>query len=174
YLQHLTLDGVTDAATADARRRYEALARTIRDRIAPLWLHTQSVHDARNAKRVCYLSMEFLLGRSLANNIGNLGLQNLVRECLGSDAARQWSVIAEAEPDAGLGNGGLGRLAACFLESLATLDIPAFGYGLRYEYGIFHQAIQNGYQLERPDRWLARPDPWEVARPDEAVSVQLA
>jgi starch phosphorylase len=174
YRRHLALDGVAEVATADSHRRYEALARTVRDQIAPRWLHTRGVHEVRNAKRVCYLSMEFLLGRSLANNIGNLGLQSLVGECLGTDAAAQWSAIADAEPDAGLGNGGLGRLAACFLESLATLDIPAFGYGLRYEYGIFRQAIQNGYQVEHPDRWLARPDPWEVARPDEAVSVQLA
>ena len=173
YRRHLVLDCVCAEADATARRRYEALARTVHDRIAPLWLRTQGAHERGNVKRVCYLSMEFLLGRSLANNIANLGAGQIVRDCLGADAAAEWEAIVEAEPDAGLGNGGLGRLAACFLESLATLDIPAFGYGLRYEYGIFHQTVRNGYQVERPDHWLARADPWEVARPDEAVTVNL-
>src|SRR5438477_11581764 len=117
--------------------------------------------------------MEFLMGRALVNNIINLGVEEFVREGLQSDPRQDWKEVIEAEPDAGLGNGGLGRLAACFLDSLATLQIPAMGYGLRYEYGIFKQTIENGFQVEQPDHWLARPDPWEVARPNEPVTVPL-
>ena len=124
-----------------------------------------------NAKRVYYLSMEFLVGRSLANNVTNLLLdpsrRGLKRKNL------DWYELLEQEPDAGLGNGGLGRLAACFLDSMATMQIPAMGYGLRYEYGIFKQAIHDGWQHELPDNWLRHPDPWEVARPHETVEVRL-
>src|SRR5262245_57747147 len=115
--------------------------------------------------------MEFLIGRSLTNNITNLMVEPVVREALereGLDLVQ----LAEQEPDAGLGNGGLGRLAACFLDSLATLQIPAIGYGLRYQYGIFRQDIKGGWQVERPDHWLRHADPWEVARPAEAVKRQ--
>lgn len=125
-----------------------------------------------NAKRVYYLSMEFLIGRSLANNVMNLLLSPLVGRSV-KEKNLDWLGLLEQEPDAGLGNGGLGRLAACFIESLATLQIPAMGYGLRYEYGIFRQVIENGYQVEHPDHWLARPDPWEVARPRETIQVPL-
>jgi starch phosphorylase len=118
--------------------------------------------------------MEFLIGRSLMNNIANLGVEQFVREDLQSDPRQDWSEVQETEPDAGLGNGGLGRLAACFIDSLATLQIPAIGYGLRYDYGIFRQDLAKGYQIEKPDPWLSRPDPWEVVRPGEAVSVPLA
>lgn len=173
YHRHLMLDHVAAAERADDRRRFEALAHALRDVIAPRWLHTQNTHDRLNAKRVCYMSMEFLLGRSLRSNICNLDAERVVRECLGDEAANRWEAVCDAEPDAGLGNGGLGRLAACFLESLATLEIPAFGYGLRYEYGMFHQSIKNGYQVERPDRWLMRADPWEIACPDDMVIVPL-
>jgi glycogen phosphorylase len=123
---------------------------------------------------VYYLSMEFLIGRSLANNIVNLGVEEYVREDLQSDPRQDWDSVQETEPDAGLGNGGLGRLAACFIDSLATLQIPAIGYGLRYDYGIFRQELRNGRQVEQPDNWLSRPDPWEVARPAETVDVPLA
>lgn len=174
YRAHLRLDGLCDESTANSRRRFEALAHAVRDRIGPRWLATQAAHDRADAKRVYYLSMEFLLGRSLRNNVSNLCAEEAVRAWLASEEGRAWADVAEAEPDAGLGNGGLGRLAACFMESLATLDIPAYGYGLRYEYGIFKQEIQRGYQVERPDRWLAHADPWEVARRDECVSVELA
>ncbi len=105
--------------------------------------------------------MEFLIGRSLTNNITNLLVEPVVREVIERREARL-AQLAETEPDAGLGNGGLGRLAACFIDSLATLQIPAIGYGLRYEYGIFRQEIEDGYQVEHPDNWLRRPDPWEV------------
>ena len=109
--------------------------------------------------------MEFLIGRTLANNISNLQIEEFVRNDFASDAGQDWQTLFEEEPDAGLGNGGLGRLAACFLDSLATLQIPAVGYGLRYEYGMFRQEIKDGRQVEHPDNWLFRPDPWEVVRP---------
>ena len=117
--------------------------------------------------------MEFLIGRTLANNINNLQIEEFVRNDFASDAGQDWQTLFDQEPDAGLGNGGLGRLAACFLDSLATLQIPAVGYGLRYEYGMFRQEIKDGRQVEHPDNWLCRPDPWEVIRPAEAVDVRL-
>src|SRR5258707_9117674 len=117
--------------------------------------------------------MEFLVGPPLANNITNLLLDPLARRFI--DARKlDWLAILEREPDAGLGNGGLGRLAACFLDSMATMQLPAMGYGLRYEYGIFTQAIRNGWQDEQPDNWLRRPDPWEVARPQDKAEVKLS
>ncbi len=173
YDRNLLFDHVVSLEDADQRERFEAVARSLRDLLAQRWLLTQKTQDEANAKRVCYLSMEFLLGRTLANNLVNLGVQALVRQDLASDPRQDWHEVIEAEPDAGLGNGGLGRLAACFLDSLATLQIPATGYGLRYEYGIFRQEIEQGWQVERPDPWLLRPDPWEVVRPRETVHVPL-
>jgi glycogen phosphorylase len=174
YDRHLVFDHVVTLDAADQRERFEAVARSLRDLLSQRWLLTQETQDRANAKRVCYLSMEFLLGRSLANNIANLGVEALVRDDLSSDPRQDWAEMLEAEPDAGLGNGGLGRLAACFVDSLATMQIPATGYGLRYEYGIFRQEIDDGWQVERPDPWLLRPDPWEVARPRERVHVPIA
>ena len=116
--------------------------------------------------------MEFLIGRSLANNVMNLWLDPLVQHAV-TQKHLDWLSLMEEEPDAGLGNGGLGRLAACFLDSMATLQFPAMGYGLRYEYGIFKQSIQDGWQQEQPDNWLRHPDPWEVPRPHERVEVKL-
>src|SRR5262249_58285286 len=120
-------------------------------------------------KHVYYLSMEFLIGRSLLNNIANLDVEEFVREDLRSDPRQDWKEVQETEPDAGLGNGGLGRLAACFIDSMATMQLPAIGYGLRYEYGIFHQELQNGDQIERPDHWLRRPGPWGSVPPRKAI-----
>jgi starch phosphorylase len=116
--------------------------------------------------------MEFLIGRSLANNVTNLLLDPVARQAIKQEKI-DWLQLLEREPDAGLGNGGLGRLAACFLDSMATMQLPAMGYGLRYEYGMFKQTIQEGWQQERPDNWLRHPDPWEVARPHEQVEVKL-
>jgi starch phosphorylase len=174
YDRHLVFDHVVTLEEADQRERFEAVARSLRDLLSQRWLLTQEAQDRANAKRVNYLSMEFLLGRSLANNILNLRLEALVRQDLASDPRQDWHEVLDAEPDAGLGNGGLGRLAACFIDSLATMQISATGYGLRYEYGIFRQEIENGWQVERPDPWLLRPDPWEVVRPRETVHVPLA
>src|SRR5882724_9915734 len=127
---------------------------------------TEQTYESVNAKRVYYLSMEFLIGRSLTNSITNLLLGPLVSNAV-KQTSLDWLGLLEEEPDAALGNGGLGRLAACFLDSMATMQLPAMGYGLRYEYGMFRQSIEDGWQHEQPDNWLRRPDPWEVARPDE-------
>jgi starch phosphorylase len=172
YERRLVFDHVVEPQRATAREKFEAVARALRDLLTQRWLKTQQNYDRANPKRVYYLSMEFLIGRSLTNNITNLMVEPLARDVM----RREGLDLAELdgqEPDAGLGNGGLGRLAACFLDSMATLQLPAVGYGLRYEYGIFRQEIENGAQVERPDNWLRRPDPWEVARPDEAVHAQL-
>jgi glycogen phosphorylase len=173
YERHLTFDHVVPVAAAAPRVKFEAVARSVRDLLSQRWIKTEQTYQTRNAKRVYYLSLEFLMGRSLANNITNLLLDPVWSQFCGKHKIEPLEII-EQEPDAGLGNGGLGRLAACFLDSMATLGIPGMGSGLRYEYGIFKQNIRDGWQYEQPDHWLARPDPWEVARPDEAVEVRLA
>lgn len=172
YDRHLLFDNVKELDAVDAREQYEALARSVRDVLSQRWLLTEKTYREQNPKRVYYLSMEFLLGRSLASNISNLRLDSVL-----SRAAKQGKVdpalLLEQEPDAGLGNGGLGRLAACFLDSMATMELPAMGYGLRYEFGIFKQTIKDGWQHEQGDNWLRHQDPWEVIRPHEAVSIDL-
>ena len=173
YERHLTFDQVIPVNTATPRDKFEAVAHSIRDVLSQRWLKTEQTYRERNAKRVYYLSLEFLMGRALANNITNLMLDPVFGQFCKSHKIDPLEII-EQEPDAGLGNGGLGRLAACFLDSMATLGIPGMGSGLRYEYGIFRQTMRDGWQHEQPDHWLARPDPWEVARPNEAVEVRLA
>ncbi|MCR4411201.1 MAG: glycogen/starch/alpha-glucan phosphorylase [Thermoguttaceae bacterium] len=173
YERHLIFDNVVHPKAASPRERFEAFARSVRDVLSQRWVRTQETYDRENPKRVYYLSMEFLLGRSLANNVTNLLLDGLLHEGI-EQKALDWLELLEQEPDAGLGNGGLGRLAACFLDSMATMHLPATGYGLRYEYGIFRQSIKDGWQCEQPDNWLRRSDPWEVARPREIVEVKLA
>jgi glycogen phosphorylase len=172
YERHLFFDNVTDPAAASARDRYEAFARSVRDVLSQRWVRTEQTYDRANPKRIYYLSMEFLIGRSLTNNITNLLLSPIVDEVVKRNTL-DWLGLLEEEPDAGLGNGGLGRLAACFLDSMATMQLPAIGYGLRYEYGMFRQSIVDGWQHEQPDNWLRRPDPWEVIRPDDKVDVKL-
>jgi glycogen phosphorylase len=172
YERHLMFDNVTDHAALGPRERYEAVARSVRDILSQRWVATEQTYERENPKRVYYLSMEFLIGRSLANNILNLLLDPVMKRAA-DDKGLDWLALLEQEPDAGLGNGGLGRLAACFIDSMATMQLPAMGYGLRYEYGIFRQTIQDGWQLEQPDNWLRRPDPWEIARPEEKVEVKL-
>src|SRR5882724_720854 len=172
YERHLIFDNVVQLAAAGPRERFEAFARSVRDILSQRWLLTEDTYEREDPKRVYYLSMEFLIGRSLANNITNLLLDPLVRRVVG-DKGLDWVALLDQEPDAGLGNGGLGRLAACFIDSMATMQLPAIGYGLRYEYGIFRQAIQDGWQQEQSDNWLRLPDPWEVARPNEKVEIQL-
>ena len=172
YERHIAFDHVVAESETTDRDKFEAIARSVRDMLSQRWLNTEQTYQQRNAKRVYYLSMEFLLGRALANNIANLRLDPEARQ-FAKEHQLDPLQINEQEPDAGLGNGGLGRLAACFLDSMATLGIAGMGYGLRYDYGIFRQSIRNGWQAEQPDHWLARPDPWEVARPNEAVEVKL-
>jgi starch phosphorylase len=172
YERHLVFDNIVDPADADARVRFEAFAHSVRDVLSQRWVKTEKSYESQNPKRAYYISMEFLMGRALANNITNLLLDHIAQQAVRRHNI-DWLQLVEQEPDAGLGNGGLGRLAACFLDSMATLELPAMGYGLRYEYGIFKQSIQNGWQVEKPDNWLFRADPWEVARPDESVEIKL-
>ncbi len=172
YERHLYFDNAIDEKLIGPRERFEAVARSIRDVLSQRWVLTEKTYEQENPKRVYYLSMEFLLGRSLANNITNLLLEPLVTETAKQKDVDLLSLLME-EPDAGLGNGGLGRLAACFLDSMATMQLPAMGYGLRYDYGIFKQIIQDGWQYEQPDNWLRQPDPWEVVRPHEKVEIKL-
>jgi starch phosphorylase len=172
YERHLHFDNIIDEKLIGPGERFEAVARSIRDVLSQRWVLTDKTYEQKNPKRVYYLSMEFLLGRSLANNVTNLLLDPLVTETAKQKGVDLLSLL-EQEPDAGLGNGGLGRLAACFLDSMATMQLPAMGYGLRYDYGIFKQLIQDGWQYEQPDNWLRQPDPWEVVRPHERVEIKL-
>jgi starch phosphorylase len=172
YERHLMFDNVVDASVIGQRERFEAVARSVRDVLSQRWLRTDQTYERENPKRVYYLSMEFLIGRSLANNVMNLLLEPIAQRLVEETGLDRLALLEE-EPDAGLGNGGLGRLAACFLDSMSTAQLPAMGYGLRYEYGIFKQTIEDGWQTEQPDNWLRRPDPWEVARPQEKVEIEL-
>ena len=172
YERHLLFDDVVHPALAGPRERFEAIARSVRDILSQRWVLTEDVYARANPKRVYYLSMEFLMGRALANSVTNMLLDPVVQQAV-KQKNLDWLELIEQEPDAGLGNGGLGRLAACFLDSMATMQLPAMGYGLRYEYGIFKQTIRDGWQHEEPDNWLRRADPWEVARPNETVEVKL-
>ncbi|MGF1524339.1 MAG: glycogen/starch/alpha-glucan phosphorylase [Leptolyngbyaceae cyanobacterium] len=151
---------------------YLALAYTVRDRLMPRWLQSNRLYEAPDTRVVCYLSAEFLLGPHLENNLINLGIHEPVRQAVEDSGLDFWELI-EQEEEPGLGNGGLGRLAACYMDSLASLEIPAIGYGIRYEFGIFDQEIQDGWQVEITDKWLQYGNPWEIARPEEAVMVKL-
>jgi starch phosphorylase len=170
--RYLLCEKLVDAASAEPREEFEAASRFIRDLVAHRWAKTRREREHANPKRIHYLSMEFLLGRTLRNNMMNLAAEPLVQHAL-NQQGWDFQSICEQEPDAGLGNGGLGRLAACFIDSLATLQYPAIGYGLRYEYGIFRQVIRDGSQVEQPDNWLRSPDPWEIVRPHRAYVVPL-
>src|SRR3974377_1737616 len=172
YARHLLCDNDVDPAITNAREHYEAFARSVRDILSQRWVLTNKTYHHANPKRVYYLSMEFLIGRSLSNNVTNLLLDPLLAGVIDQKDV-DWLALLQKEPDAGLGNGGLGRLAACFLDSMATLQLPAMGYGLRYEYGMFKQTIQDGWQHEVPDNWLARADPWEIPRQEQAVEIHL-
>lgn len=151
---------------------YLALGLSLRDRLVEGMLKTERRYRRRGCKRVYYLSMEYLMGRSMGNNLYNLGIYDSCREAL-LDIGMEMEEIREQEEDASLGHGGLGRLAACFLDSMATQNIPGFGYGIHYNYGMFKQDIENGYQKEKPDYWLSENNPWEIQRPDEACIVPV-
>jgi glycogen phosphorylase len=172
YERHLIFDNVADQKATGLRERFEAAARSVRDVLSQRWVATEGTYERENPKRIYYLSMEFLLGRSLANNVTNLLMNPIAKQVLAKENIALIDLL-EQEPDAGLGNGGLGRLAACFLDSMATMQLPAMGYGLRYEYGIFRQSIKDGWQEEQPDNWLRHPDPWEVRRLAETVEVKI-
>ncbi len=151
---------------------YEALAYTVRDRLMERWKETRIAYEKQDARRTCYLSLEFLMGRALSNAMLNLGITDAVTRVL-YDYGIELEEVEAAEHDAGLGNGGLGRLAACFLDSCATLQLPVLGYGLRYEYGMFRQELVNGYQIEEPDHWLRDGNPWELERPEYTQRIQF-
>jgi glycogen phosphorylase len=169
---HLTYTLARDRASATDRDLYFSTAWTVRDRLAEKWAATQARYHRQDAKRVYYLSLEFLMGRTLGNALLNLGLEDATAEAL-EELETTLQEMEETEPDAGLGNGGLGRLAACYLDSMATLGLPGYGYGIRYEHGIFRQDLVNGRQVERPDNWLRDENPWEIARPDRTYRVKL-
>ncbi len=172
FTNHLLYSLAKDQYSATARDRFMSLSLTIRDRLIERWISTQQRYYNKDAKRIYYLSAEFLMGRALANNLINLGLYETARECL-KMLNLDIDHVLEEEIDAGLGNGGLGRLAACFLDSMATLDIPGYGYGIRYEFGMFDQEIKEGAQVEKPDEWLRLGNPWEMPRPEYGVPVRF-
>ncbi|MBF0489813.1 MAG: glycogen/starch/alpha-glucan phosphorylase [Candidatus Omnitrophica bacterium] len=161
-----------DQYTATMHDNYLALSLSIRERLIERWINTQQGYHKKDARRIYYLSMEFLIGRLMGNNMYNLGIEKQSKEAL-EDLDLDMDTVREQELDAGLGNGGLGRLAACFLDSMATLGIPAHGYGIRYDYGIFNQKIKDGFQLELPDEWLRSGNPWEFARPEYTVTISF-
>jgi len=160
-----------DRYSATQYDHFLSTAYSVVERLVERWILTQQTYHKRQHKRVYYLSMEYLLGRSLSNALLNLGLTETCAQALDS-LGLDLATIEQEEADAGLGNGGLGRLAACFLDSMATLGIPAHGYGIRYDFGLFKQRIEQGAQVETPDKWLALPNPWEIARPEFAFTVR--
>ncbi|MGK7943454.1 MAG: glycogen/starch/alpha-glucan phosphorylase [Microcystaceae cyanobacterium] len=172
FLDNLFYVQGVDRSEANAYDYYVALAYTIRDRLLQRFLKTTNTYKQEQVKLVSYFSAEFLMGRHLGNNLVNLGIYDVVEQVI-TELGINFEELIEQEPDPGLGNGGLGRLAACFLDSLASLEIPAIGYGIRYEFGIFHQLIKEGWQVEIPDNWLRFRNPWELPRPDETVEVKL-
>ncbi len=172
YEYHLACTLAKDQYSATEQDRYQALALAVRDRLVGRWIKTQQEYHHQNVKRICYLSLEFMMGRLMGNNVICLMMEDNCREAmrrLGLD----WDRLRDVEVDAALGNGGLGRLAACYLDSMVTLKLPAIGYGIRYNYGIFRQRIENGYQVEGPDDWLRFGNPWEVVHPELAYVVNF-
>ena len=172
YDRHLAISLGRDSHSVNNRYRYTALVMAVRDRLMERWKNTHAAYYQSDCRRGFYLSLEFLMGRALGNAMLNLDLEESVREAL-HDLGMKIEDLQEEEADAGLGNGGLGRLAACFLDSCATLQLPVFGYGLRYEYGIFRQRIAQGQQIEEPDRWLAHGSAWELQRPEYTQRVKF-
>jgi starch phosphorylase len=172
FNRHLHYTLVKDRNVATARDYYFALAHTVKDQMVSRWIRTQQHYYDKDPKRIYYLSLEFYMGRSLQNTMINLGIQSSVDEAL-YQVGLDIEELEELEEDAGLGNGGLGRLAACFLDSMATLGMAAYGYGIRYEYGIFAQKIIDGEQREEPDDWLRFGNPWEKARPEYMLPVNF-
>ncbi len=172
FMDHLRYSQGRVPAIATRNDVYMALAYTVRDRLLHRWIRSLETYLKGDVRAVAYLSAEFLLGPQLANNLINLGIYEEVRKAF-EDVGEDWNAILEHEPEPGLGNGGLGRLAACFLDSLATLQVPSVGYGIRYEFGIFTQNIRDGYQVESTDKWLHFGNPWEIHRPEIAYDVKL-
>ena len=172
FASHLEYSLSKDQYTATERDLYLSLALATRDRLIERWIRTQQLYYNHDVKRVYYLSAEYLMGRLLINNLINLGIYHETKKAM-EELNIELDDLAENEPDMGLGNGGLGRLASCFLDSMATLEIPAYGYGIRYEFGIFDQAIRNLGQVELPENWLKYANPWEIARPEYSFPVHF-
>lgn len=172
FVNHLQYSLSKDQYTATLRDLYHSLALTARDRMIERWIRTQQTYHDHNLKRIYYLSAEYLMGRALVNNLINLDIYDETQKAM-QEINIDLEEMAETEPDMGLGNGGLGRLAACFLDSLATLELPGHGYGIRYEFGIFDQVIRKLGQAELPEIWLKYPNPWEIARPEYSFTVQF-
>jgi len=172
FLEHLEYTLGKDKYSATAQDSFNALAYAVRDKLVERWLDTQQAYYNSDNKRVYYLSMEFLMGRTLGNSLINLGVWNEFKDAVTS-LGYDFEQLIDEEQDAGLGNGGLGRLAACFLDSMATMSIPAYGYGIRYEYGIFRQSIVDGAQVEIPDNWLRYRNPWELDRQEHLHAVKF-
>ena len=172
FANHLEYSLSKDQYTATDRDLYLSLALSARDRLIERWIRTQQLYYNHDVKRVYYLSAEYLMGRLLVNNLINLGIYKETKKAM-EELNIDLNDLCENEPDMGLGNGGLGRLASCFLDSMATLEIPAYGYGIRYEFGIFDQAIRNLGQVELPENWLKYTNPWEIARPEYSFSVHF-
>lgn len=172
FAWHLRYSLAKGDIRATERDQYTAFANAVRDRIVERWINTQEKYHHQNTKRVYYLSLEFLMGRLLGNNVINLKADQLCRDAL-KDYGIDWNDLRDHETDAGLGNGGLGRLAACYLDSMSTLNLAGMGYGLRYDYGIFRQKIVGGNQVEEPDRWLKDGYPWEMERPEYSQIVHF-
>ena len=159
-------------AVATRRDCFHALAQAVRDRLLQRWVQTARTYRERGSRTVCYMSAEFLIGPQLGNNLINLGIHETARQAL-SELGLDLDSLLDEEGEPGLGNGGLGRLAACYLDSLATLEIPAIGYGIRYEFGIFTQTIRDGWQVELTDKWLRAGSPWLIHRPNIAFDIKL-
>ncbi|MBN2533164.1 MAG: glycogen/starch/alpha-glucan phosphorylase [Spirochaetales bacterium] len=172
FVNHLEYSLAKDEYSATELDCYKALALTVRDRLIERWIETQQAYYKHNAKRIYYLSMEYLIGRTLGNSLINLDLYNVVNTAI-AELGYDLKELRELECDAGLGNGGLGRLAACFMDSMATLEFPAYGYGIMYEYGIFAQQIIDGYQIEKPDNWLRYGNVWKISRPEYLYPVNF-
>jgi len=172
FEQRMALSIAHDLAYSSALDRFRALAFAIRDELIKKWLKTQQTYYRKNPKRVYYLSLEYLIGRTMSNALINLDLADIVEKAMES-LGYSLADIIEIEGDAGLGNGGLGRLAACFLDSMATLELPAFGYGIRYEFGMFDQKIEKLQQQEYPDNWLRFGNPWEIGRTETRYRVHF-
>lgn len=172
FLEWLVYSVGKDARAATRRDWFHTVALSVRDRVVDRWMDTTRTYYHKDAKRVYYLSLEFLIGRLLTNSLSNLGIMDECRQAL-DRIGLTFDEVVDAEPDAALGNGGLGRLAACFLDSMASLGLPGYGYGIRYEFGLFEQRFENGWQVEHPEQWLQFGNPWEFARPEVLYPVQF-